>query len=180
MLKIIPPLYPNEHIYSWISRYHSYSGNPSVQQSNLDLFDIDAKRISYLQIIKNLEVFCNKFPSIWGITPWNMIREHTEYPLYMPFINLKSNEYKEIALVSSNFDVAKSLKFKLCPICYAEQIQQYGEAYFNRCHQDASVKYCNRHRKPLLKCIKQYYYLNFTDVNCMDIENDFENITRYK
>ncbi len=62
MLKIIPPLYPDEHIYSWISRYHTYSGNLTLQETKFDLFNINKRQMEYSQLIKNIDDLCEKFP----------------------------------------------------------------------------------------------------------------------
>jgi hypothetical protein len=145
------------------------------------LFDINNREITYTKLLNNLDVLCNKFPSAWNVDPWYVLNKHTEYPLYLVFhrekqgINLKCNYKNAVKLLSDiNSSQFRMSSMQVCPKCYEEQIQKYGEAFLNKYHQDSIVKYCYKHGVPLRTYKKSLDYRDFYDLNCLDIQHDFE------
>jgi hypothetical protein len=52
-------------------------------------------------------------------------------------------------------------------------MNELGEGFFVKYHQDLSVKFCHKHKTPLMTCNKNLKYGVLHDINCMDIKNDF-------
>ena len=48
--------------------------------------------------------------------------------------------------------------FKICPICYKEEVEDYGEAYLHRINQIPEVFICSKHKVPLMRSKYPIYY----------------------
>lgn len=174
MLKIIPPLYPNEELYSWISRYHTYSGNMTVQEMKSDLFNINKREIEYSQLMKKVDSLCDNLQPNMNITPYYILNNHTKYPLYSAFDRVRGDKLNgQINTTCFNRIYGANFKLKICPKCYYEQMQQYGECFFVRYHQQWYVKHCYKHKIPLMTYYKSPKYGKLFDINCMNLNRDF-------
>ena len=61
--------------------------------------------------------------------------------------------------------------FKICPICYKEEIEDYGEVYLHRIHQIPEVFICSKHQVPLKISMQPiYYYGKNSYVPLLEIE----------
>lgn len=67
--------------------------------------------------------------------------------------------------------------FKICPECYCEEIDEWGEGYFHRIHQVPAVFVCSKHRCALKRSKKpfSFYSNNFIRIDEMEFV-DFKEI----
>lgn len=90
-----------------------------------------------------------------------LIFRHTLFPVYAPFIpterklkciewmNGKSNGGAHLAsgIAASRLPARRGVRY--CPLCAAEQIQTYGEPYWERVHQVVGLSTCGKHNVKL-------------------------------
>lgn len=132
-------------------------GLPNIKYSMEDLFGIKTVkvvhdlpcRINYLS--DALRMSCFNYPADL------LIRKHTLYSLYEPFIpkTLAGGIYKRmlgdgglglhssLGLCASYVPTLKYFKF--CPVCDSESVDRYGERYLHRMHQNPCVVVCPYH-----------------------------------
>lgn len=175
----IPPLYPDEHFYNFISSYHILSGDRTIKKTKHDLFGTNSRYISCMQLYSHLETLCNQLPPKWNYNSSYIIRNHTEYPLIEKF---GSDTQRSIANLGYNRNHLYSFCIQFCPSCFKEQVDKYGTAYLIRCQQDANVRYCYKHYEPLKRYNKQIHFDEFYDINCMNLNEEFsfEQNTKYE
>ena len=170
MLKIIPPLYKDEIIYSWYARYHTYSGNRNTSQTILDLNNRNSRYTNFKDCFDGLVNICNHLPKEFNITPSTIIKLHTAYPIYELLYNRHSNN------IIHNFNkVSPSICYfsnlKICKKCLTEQYDKYGETFLNKYYQNTYIHYCHIHYEPLLEYYKKNDDRNFSDINRMPPSN---------
>ncbi|MFP3392018.1 TnsD family Tn7-like transposition protein [Brevibacillus sp. SIMBA_040] len=164
MLSAFPRPYPDELLYSVLTRYHVRTSNSSPRWTLKELFETD-KVIPTIDLPSHLERF-SQIVSHLGISSDDWIDHHTLYPLYAPFLP----EYRAVRLrklmkegdgsgIHAYVGITASLvarrdKLLYCPSCYTEDIQQHGEPYWHRIHQVPGVFYCPFHKVALHKIIE--------------------------
>nr|WP_244906758.1 TnsD family transposase [Neobacillus soli] len=164
-MKTIPnfsSLYPDELLYSIISRYHLWSRNPYFSDTIDDLFGRSNVTISTV-LPNRLQQICNKLFIDSNITSKYLIYNHTFYPLFLPFWSKEQNneilqgminsEDKSIlnraGILQSKIPFPEYLRF--CLKCCNENIELYGEAYWHRTHQIYGVNVCPLHDEILME-----------------------------
>jgi len=181
MLDIMPPSNPDEILYSWFSRYHTYSGNISPLKTIRDLLGKN-NEIANIFFPSNLGYFIKQFPTDWGITLDYLIDNFTILPFYKPFM-----ESKDVLKVLDNMINKKvgsiegyficNIKswynkqiIKICPSCYHEDVLNFGEAYLHRNHQIPGNSVCFTHQ----------INLNSIIIPCNIPSNVYANINKYE
>lgn len=164
MLMFFPEIYPDEIIFSFISRYHKLCGNGSIYETLDDLFD-NHEILPLTMFPSNLTILCNKLPNIMRFTLEGFLQNNTILPIFKPFIevddfervknDIVANKTKSVngylgLTVKASF--LKIYMVKYCIECAKEDVKKYGEAYLHRQHQINCEKVCCRH-KTLLKII---------------------------
>ncbi|MHB8064386.1 MAG: hypothetical protein ACYDG2_17435, partial [Ruminiclostridium sp.] len=94
-----PAFYPDEIFYSYITRYHKYSGNFLISQTLKELFNnsfIKADNFAH-----NLDYFCYNF-HYNEFSPEYIIRNHTIFPIYKPFLSLDARLQTEGCMKSNS------------------------------------------------------------------------------
>lgn len=166
MLSFFMSPYPDEILYSFISRYHLYSGNKSQRQTIQELFS-NRCWIS-LELPRDLEQFSSNIGHDYYNSNY-FLMNHTLFPLYYPFITLQRRESLLDAMKYRNTlpDLIAGLtrdkmnirsNFKYCPICCSEDIDKFGESYFHRLHQVNGVFIC-----PIHMCALEEYQISISD-----------------
>lgn len=157
MLDFFTDPYPNELLFSALSRYHFYSGNRSTKDTNYDLYGVGT---IYLhdddldKMIENLDGTYNRK---------DMIFNHTFFPL---------NYFYEKDIIYKNaYTFIAGNQMHYCPDCLKNDIEKYGEPYFHREHQFVDNLICPIHRTVLklymarFKNINDYKRLKITNVD---------------
>lgn len=152
MIAYLPPIYPDELVYSWFCRYYIHSGSLTHKMALNDLF---CKRSDSL----NKEFIGNLNPEalerIEKVMPMQgLIVNHTMFPQYARFsigkeqilntlINNATVDVHNIFTVLPREDNDHYLKY--CPMCVTEDRVQYGETYWHRIHQIRGMQVCTKH-----------------------------------
>ena len=80
-----PLPYCDELLYSTIARYGIHSGIVSPKELLQEVFG-DTKIIATPDLPGHLTRIADLYPEVVGITPGDLLYEHTLFPLYAPFI----------------------------------------------------------------------------------------------
>ncbi|MDU1604723.1 MAG: TnsD family Tn7-like transposition protein [Clostridium sp.] len=188
MISFFPAPYEDEILYSMLSRYHLRSGNTSYVTTNEDLYN-EGIITSSIDLPSNNGRLVENMPKSFGYTSEEIIRSYTLFNYYTSFVDahekqlalemLKGNDGRGVHSIvgAAQVSVKQQGYFKICPICYKEEIEDYGEAYLHRIHQIPEVFICSKHQVPL-KISKQpiHYYGKNSYVPLLEVEFK-ENIT---
>lgn len=184
MIKFLPKIYKDEIAYSIFARYSALNGNLGYIKISKELFCRNSNNfnIFYPTYIDN---FINQLPVEMGITSDNFIKNHTIFPLFKPFMSEKRAELVNKNICHGN---SKSLRnrmgifsgdifdkngqsIKICPLCFNEEIDKYGEAYAHRIHQIPGNFVCKEHGVYLYEYSISTNRCIFFDINNIDIEH---------
>lgn len=154
MIGFFPKPYPNELLYSLLSRYHQRSGNARFVFTAEELYRNG--KITHPSID-----FVNAFTDdamMWLTKekPWNVVaEEHTMFPAFIRFLPLSRRKEAEEGLRSQNgnwknlmcLPVLEERRYlRFCPLCAKEDREKYCETYWHREHQIPRIRVCPRHR----------------------------------
>lgn len=161
MLSFVPPLLPNQTIYSWVALFHEMSGNSTVDQTRLQLFGTARGRWDF-HIPSHLNELCASTQLRLG-SPEAIVRDATIIPYYTKFhapritanvLNqVRGNGIgglaRELGMTRSIFTAHPPRRS--CHECVITDEDQYGFAYWRRDHQLPGVLVCKTHGTPLLE-----------------------------
>lgn len=139
----LPQAYPDELWYSRLARYHRYSGNFKFQTTFNEL----GLRSSHKHIIRTLNssramlgYYVNRSEQEF----WHDIEKNTLDPYSFRYISpekrrqyyarLWDGKVKNYAILNGYDSVTPKLRY--CPLCFQEDIENYGESYWHRLHQN--------------------------------------------
>lgn len=168
-LPFFPSPYPDELLYSIVSRYHQRACNTTSKLTRLLLFETD-EICTDIAFPFRLKVLCNKLPDKTLLTVKRLIRKHTMLPLYSPFLpSTYSEENKKLMAgpVQSGrmFPLpkkgvkkyttypTKGIKtyLRFCPECVLSDLETYGESFWHRSHQIYGIDICHKHAEWLME-----------------------------
>ena len=150
MIGFMPEPYPDELMYSVLSRYHKMSGHLVYRASAEELFKDPLARPDVEFVNRYTEELLRV-----GVDMETLVREHTMFPAYGMFL---SHERKKAAFISMIrmdgkhknllvIPVRKNIRtLRYCPACVAEDRKKYGETYWRREYQIESIRVCPVHR----------------------------------
>jgi hypothetical protein len=156
MVSFFPKPYPDELLYSVISRYHIRSGNISPKITLQELFNCQTT-IATADLPSNLNALIENIEFVSNYRVEDLIYKHTLYPFYNVFMPPdRANQIKESMVAKTGGDIhtrtgimASSVNtpkyFRFCPKCIEEDLQNYGELYWHRLHQIPGVLVCPAH-----------------------------------
>ena len=162
-LPFMPNPYPDEILGSWISRVALLNGSGAWRalleatgngrRIEGSLFDVIGKKERYVTLFKAL-----------GYNFENALMELTTLPYWLAFSALETSRDVEskqrlpTICGPSNYlplrgqaglgvrrPLGESQSAKICPICLAEDVKNYGEAYWHRAHHLPNVFTCYMH-----------------------------------
>lgn len=154
MIGFMPSIYPDELVYSWFCRYFVHSGYTANKMALSDLL-YNRHCNPSKEFIGHLNPRMERV--IKGMYPIDkLILEHTMFPEYARFVDgsKKKDAMHRIGDGFSDVHQLFSAKprgimdkyLKYCPLCAAEDWEQYGEAYWHRKHQIRGMEVCARHQ----------------------------------
>lgn len=153
--KFFTPPYPEECLYSVISRYHVNSANPTLAVSLRELFP-ESSCTSLRSSVTSpyLLTFMDQWMDMdRGLTQNQLIADTTSYQLFtiiarkIPFPNELEN-LRKTSMQNSLVHPHRHIRY--CPCCVREQYKVYGEPYWQRLPQLKGAEYCPIHGVPFL------------------------------
>ena len=153
MISYLPKIYPDELIYSWFCRYYVHSG---CFTHKMALDDILFNRHSNpsKEFLGHLNHAAQeKIQPLYALE--ELILDHTMFPQYARFLPLAKKkealhhlcydfcDAHQLFAILPRTEIDRFLKY--CPLCAAEDRQNYGEAYWHRVHQIRNLLICHRH-----------------------------------
>lgn len=169
MITFFPSPYKDEILYSILTRYHIRSGNTSYFTTNEDLYG-NGNIVSSIDLPSNNNALISNMPAAFNYRVEEVIKKYTLFNYYTSFISkqrkddvlqmLKGNDGRGVhSIVGAGQKGAnKEGYFKICPICYKEEVEDYGEAYLHRINQIPEVLICSKHEVPLMRSKNPIYY----------------------
>ena len=154
MINYLPPIYPDELVYSWFCRYYAHSGCFTHKMALEDLFLKRCHNPSK-EFIGHLNPQAQeKIKEMYSME--YLILNHTMYSQYARFIPLKEKkkalhhlgyEFCDPHYLFTLLPRTKSeLYLRYCPLCVKEDREKYGETYWHRKHQIRNIQTCSKHR----------------------------------
>lgn len=151
MIAYLPTIYPDELVFSWISRFYAHSGYPCYSMVLEELFGNKAYRMNYEfmgHFSDNAKAIIDKM-----IDMGELIEKHTMFPYYARFAPqarrsaayetmISGKHISKLLPIPTNTE-ARYLMF--CPECAKEDRRAFGEAYFHRTHQIRHIGICPHH-----------------------------------
>lgn len=158
-LPFFPESFPDETLWSRVSRYHLLTGNSGEDTTFRELF---GKRLALEQIVPAaaIQALAPKLPGEVKDTTATLVRENTLLPAFAPFLGNDGQPIEQEIPVGSHYDgLGRFPKrvvgeyggvHKLCLSCLREDIAFHGTGYWHRCHQVPGVRACWKHRESLV------------------------------
>lgn len=159
-LSFVPPLLPNQTLYSWEAVFHEMSGNATVDETRLQLCGT-VKGGRHFHIPSHLNALCASTQLTLG-PPEFIVKTATTIPFYTQFRtqNVAASALKRIR-GNSSYGIAQSLGMaktgvyshpprRSCFQCIQADKAEYGFAYWRRDHQLPGVLICPKHGAALL------------------------------
>ncbi|AWK50541.1 hypothetical protein DIC82_05600 [Clostridium beijerinckii] len=187
MLSIFYNCYPNEITYSWFARYSHINGDIGHTTISKELFGKECVKSTILYPTC-MENFIKQLPIEWNITINEVINRNTIIPLFLPFMekerankiisNIKDGDTRRLIgeIGINTGDIFKEEdNIKICPKCYEEDKEKYGEAYIHRNYQVPGNYICSIHEESLYKCsipsnIQRCEYIDINKINISNLE----------
>lgn len=159
MISFFPDFYPDELVYSLLSRYYVKTGYTSYIFAAEDLYEKKSVKpdIEFINQLKIdvLEVITK------NISMETIIKEHTMFSYYGRFLKAERRKKAYEALLTMNGSVYNLLPIptnknnekrylRICPYCVEEDREKYGETYWHRLHQMIGVNICPIHNCKLI------------------------------
>lgn len=184
MLSFFPTPYPDEILYSVLARYHVRSGNLSLKITLSELFGSTTVTAT-VDLPAHLKALARNLPPRSKYTVESILRQHTLYPLYAPFMPSSRAEliatsmmehiwgdiHARAGIMASSVKTPSNLRF--CPDCLREDQERYGEAYWHRLHQAPGVLVCPRHSILLqdsnvtIRSVSKHEFIPLSEANCL-------------
>lgn len=159
MITYLPMSYPDETIYSLLSRAYEKGGYLSISQAKEEFFEQPKEKFDFLFTNKLVSELANLFTKTCS---WeNFLEEHTLLNYYGRYLTKDKREkaYKALLSMEGNYNNLFSLTpnrreeeefLRYCPLCAEEQRNIYGETYWNRIFQISEITVCPKHGCKLL------------------------------
>ena len=156
MLRYFPVAYEDELLYSQIARYHRHSCSPGYKQTLSELFS-SRTVAAVVDLPAHLERLQQHTEHITRQSAHDILWRQTLFPAYAPFLEVELAEKVRGSMFSdyggdihtraglSAGSVKRPENLRVCPECLNEQLQQNGEAYWQRLFQIAGVLVCPLH-----------------------------------
>jgi hypothetical protein len=158
MIKRLPQIYPNESVYSWLSRIYEQSGIIYSKYFCREIMIKPKERLdfNYINILnKNFKKIIDD-----SIGFEKLLLEHTLFKYHSRF--LKTKDRKEVFNIGIHNSGLLSKKLHLppnridyylryCPYCVEDDRKKFGECYFHIEHQIYEIHICPIHGVELIE-----------------------------
>ena len=159
LLTFFPTPYPDEILYSVLSRYHSWCGNPKARQTNISLWGNAYGKKLYLP--DGIENIAAQIPKSTNLSTECFVKENTIFPILKPFLTQGKCGELQNAMMFGDLGIYNLISFskvfamrhrrlRYCAGCARNDTEMYGEPYWHRIHQLPGVYVCPIHRAPTI------------------------------
>ena len=171
-VNFLPYGYPDESLFSLISRYHRLSGNLDDRATLTELFGKHTLIItSHLPSL--IDIFVGNLPAGSKVDSQTVIDRYTVFPYYRPFLSERQHS-QAIALMKGTTAIglktmmglvpsqtrSSNNSYRYCDQCAARDEELYGQSYWHRAHQLPMVWICHEHGDPLYELDPSWVSLN--------------------
>ena len=176
--------YPDELIYSAISRYHFYSSNISFVETLEELFQ-SRSIVPSIEFGSHFSILVQNLGSNYSVE--SLLANNTIYPYFAPFTTVERQKkvFEDVhtngqgihgRLGISGGKIPRKQGLYYCSMCADNDIKIYDEPYIHREHQLQGIDYCPHHELMLKKYPVDYKefsrhgYIRF-DERLMDLSS---------
>ncbi len=195
MIVMLPTMYHDEIIYSWMSRHVHLTGIVSSRAVNEKFFGQKYMR-HFIYYTSNLDRFASRLNPDLSITTDYLIENHSLVPLCKPFMEPEEyNKFKQQLSNGRAKDVSNKLGIdpkskssnqiiKYCPSCFLEDRRNDIDFYLRVLHQAPHNLFCNKHKIPLNVyripiTFRNTHFFNFIDIIKLSKEDNEQTIKHY-
>lgn len=161
-LGYFPKLYPDELLCSAVARYRVHTMASVLSQVNRELYN-NQDRYTSVALPHNLKLLHEQIGQFVGMSPRELAHRATLFPYYAAFRDENARNRLLERMLEPNpqykFKASSNLqlkRIKICPDCFAEDMERYGEAYWHRTHQLDCVHFCTAHIRPLVEAMTRH------------------------
>jgi hypothetical protein len=158
MINNLPLKYFDELFFSIICRYKLMNGIESKRQLELDFFKI-YKRMGRKSVLfpQNINMFIANLPPTSKLSAKEIIQNHTMYPFFTAFMSVGKTDMVINSMINGSGKSIENLvgmagskvktnsHLRYCPLCFKQDIEDYGESYWRRLPQVPGALYCPEH-----------------------------------
>lgn len=157
MIAFFPSVYPDELLYSQISRYHQRSGYARFVFTAEEIFKngkLTHPSIEFVNVYSD-----DVMMWLTKENEWKVVAEgHTMYPAYIRFLPLQRRKEAVEGIINCNGNwknlmclpiLSEKKYLRYCPECTKEDREKYGETYWHREHQISRIRVCPKHKMVL-------------------------------
>lgn len=158
MITYMPTLYPDETIYSLLSRTYEKCGYLSYTQAKKEFFVNPTESMEFLFLNKLNDEIIKIITQNQSLD--SVIKNHTLYNYYGRYLEKEKRREVYTSLIDMTGDyfkifglnkkLSKEDYLRYCPICAKEDRKNYGETYWRRTHQIPELEVCPIHGCKLL------------------------------
>lgn len=185
-LSYFPAPIDGETVYSWLSRYHFWSGHNSFRKHSLALFEVNSG-----QAAAEFPSFLPQLSSQTGVDIDWIIEHMVDVSFYRPFLTgeqylsvinlLKQGKtaalQSQLGMVANRITPGKELYF--CPKCVESDIAETGFPFWHVEHQIVGLISCPEHHTELLTLKKIRSLAALPPVRCArDADSEIDSLSR--
>ena len=176
MIAYVPTMYPDETVYSLLTRIYEKSGYLSYAHAKNDFFVNPKEGIEFLFLNKLSKELIDIITR--NQTLDDVIKNHTLYNYYGRYLGVEkrkdaynclrnmTGDYFRIFVLNKKSSEETYLRY--CPMCASEDKHIYGETYWKRTHQIPELEVCPAHGCKLLNSNvsnNKHSAMSFTSAN---------------
>lgn len=150
-----PQIYPDELIFSAVSRYHDRLAYRSARATARDLFNTSIVRVGF-DLPGGMGRLCDSMPLNHNYSDIRLITDHTLYRLYAAFMSpnraaiLRNDMSKRLGGAAQaragTLTTKQKIEFlRYCSECVREDRERWDETYWHRVHNIPGVEICVTH-----------------------------------
>jgi hypothetical protein len=183
MIAFLPPLHPDELLYSLLARVHLLTCIESPKRNLDELFRNRHVRAG-VALQANMASLCTNLPPQRKMSPEILIKDATLFPYLTAFQPPEIQQWAlslltegnagavsvRLGLVAGAVQLPACLRY--CPSCRKEMLITFGELYWMRAHQLPGLLICSLHGVPLADstvrpaAANQHKYIAAEESNC--------------
>lgn len=159
-LVFLPPIRPDEPLYSLIARWSKFTGGAVTGQPGLNFFG-SRNAVATFDLPNRLANLVNRLPECLGMQPEDFAWHCTMFPYFAAAGHPDRKAAALEAMIKGVGDVHMTLgltafkirpvtRLRFCAVCNRQNFNTFGEVWWSRLFNLPGVLVCPKHGKPLL------------------------------